>query len=290
MAGEQQGESGTPLSVNPSPEKRAPLQTEAPKTPLTEEEQQVTTPQPPDHAPQITRETAPTSGITTKVVDANGKPLTVYHGTGATFEKFEQGRARPMPESGYWQAEGLFGPGIYLTESKEIATSYAGKGVGTTVKGVNLDIRNPFVLDAPISVDLIRKLGTLEATPEGRSLLSFRGARTYKDVLKVAARESPTGEVDNDAVWSLLFSTFLYKDKVTAWLKANGYDGISHIGGAVTGGQRHRVWIAFDVSQIQDVSRIDVGSPPIPPKPPAPAESLLTRIKSFLPRKPHRSI
>jgi len=34
------------------------------------------------------------------------------------------------------------------------------------------------------------------------------------------------------------------------FLKQNKFDGITHIGGAITGGDRHRVWIAFDADQI----------------------------------------
>ncbi|MFA7670123.1 MAG: LPD38 domain-containing protein, partial [Burkholderiaceae bacterium] len=53
-----------------------------------------------------------------KVVDENGEPLVVYHGTKGDFAEFQLGRADRR--DGGW-----FGDGFYLTASQDLASSYA---------------------------------------------------------------------------------------------------------------------------------------------------------------------
>lgn len=76
-----------------------------------------------------------------KVVDANGKPLMVYHGTGASFGKFEASR----------------GNGHYFTDDKDAASAfaenadgdeYAEDEAGSNVVPVYLSINNPLILDS----------------------------------------------------------------------------------------------------------------------------------------------
>jgi hypothetical protein len=58
-----------------------------------------------------------------KIADKHGLPIRMYHGTTAEFESFDMGRADPGA---------LYGPGIYMTESPEVAagdTGYTTKGV-----------------------------------------------------------------------------------------------------------------------------------------------------------------
>ena len=57
------------------------------------------------------------------------------------------------------------------------------------------------------------------------------GTVTYKNIVSMAGSKSAANE----------------------WLAANGYDGITHEGGQVTGGKSHRVWIAFEPNQIKAV-------------------------------------
>ena len=67
-----------------------------------------------------------------KVVDAEGKPLVVYHGTGAKFDTFVKSDG------------GTFGDGIYLTSSKEAAQEYADTiGRDSTVMELYVSIKNP---------------------------------------------------------------------------------------------------------------------------------------------------
>jgi hypothetical protein len=92
-----------------------------------------------------------------KVVDAEGKPLRVYHGTDADFTSFRQAK------------EGTFGKGIYVTPNPETASGYAASSAGgdTRGKGGNVmplyaSLKNPIeVVDDGIHgpVEVLKKLG-----------------------------------------------------------------------------------------------------------------------------------
>ena len=84
-----------------------------------------------------------------KVVDENGKPLVVYHGTTADFSVFKKGSKRSD-----W-GDGRFGSGIYFTSDPAYAENYAhndatrlkpGQGFydGANLMPVYLKITNPF--------------------------------------------------------------------------------------------------------------------------------------------------
>jgi hypothetical protein len=77
-----------------------------------------------------------------KVVDKEGKPLTVYHGTDADFNTFKLAK------------EGSLGKGIYLTPKPEVASSYANESAnaekrttGQNVKPVYANLKNPLEVD-----------------------------------------------------------------------------------------------------------------------------------------------
>jgi hypothetical protein len=78
-----------------------------------------------------------------KVVDGKGKPLVVYHGTGADFDEFTSDKSR--------QRDGAFlGQGHYFTTHRDRAEAYAQNNVvaggGTpNVKSVYLSIENPYM-------------------------------------------------------------------------------------------------------------------------------------------------
>ncbi|HQU09896.1 MAG TPA: hypothetical protein PLV25_08055, partial [Opitutales bacterium] len=73
-----------------------------------------------------------------KVVDAQGKPLTVYHGTRHDFSAFNAKSRNPQ------------GRLHYFTEDPRVAAEYAEKGLGegNTVMPVHLSFQNPFILNA----------------------------------------------------------------------------------------------------------------------------------------------
>lgn len=79
-----------------------------------------------------------------KVVDGTGKPLTVYHGTGADFDEFSTSKAGGR-DSGY------FGKGFYFSDKPVSAEMYAGTGDWFTpnhkpnIKPVHLALKNPLI-------------------------------------------------------------------------------------------------------------------------------------------------
>ncbi|MFN7611468.1 MAG: GNAT family N-acetyltransferase, partial [bacterium] len=80
-----------------------------------------------------------------KVVDAEGKPLVVYHGTGADFAEFD-------PSSYARNFTGDYGVGFYFTQDAKKAGQYAdgaaGKGGAPNVMPVYLALKNPAIVSA----------------------------------------------------------------------------------------------------------------------------------------------
>lgn len=76
-----------------------------------------------------------------KVVDAEGKPLRVYHGTADDFREFS---AKSIGKTD----EGYAGEGFYFATDPEYASAYAGEQIGGNVKPVYLKIDNPYIKDA----------------------------------------------------------------------------------------------------------------------------------------------
>lgn len=77
-----------------------------------------------------------------KVVDADGKPLVVYHGTDQKFSEFKKSQDREP---------GDYGAGFYLTGDKALAQGYAEKRAGVAggpvVMPLYASIQNPFIVN-----------------------------------------------------------------------------------------------------------------------------------------------
>ena len=85
-----------------------------------------------------------------KVVDADGKPLVVYHGTAADFDSFDNGRTGANDR-------GLWGRGHYFSASVDNANSYAlRQGDGARVIPAFVSIKNPLILKT--GSDLVTRL------------------------------------------------------------------------------------------------------------------------------------
>lgn len=126
-----------------------------------------------------------------KVVDSDGKPIVVYHGTNAKFTEFN--------ESG----EAFYGSGIYFSGSKSAAKEFGSyKDDGKVrVMPVYLSLQRPYIFDAPAAF----------AEPSNVTLAKelFKG-RELRSVLKILESENwqnPTTE---------------FKDK----LEGMGHDGM----------------------------------------------------------------
>ena len=91
-----------------------------------------------------------------KVVDSNGKPLVVYHGTKSDFNEFDLNKTGSNNDSGMW------GKGFYFSPLKSFSKHYGGN-----IKKVYLNIQNPFIvtqgmqsLRKIVSKDLSEKLSS----------------------------------------------------------------------------------------------------------------------------------
>jgi hypothetical protein len=103
----------------------------------------------------------------------------------------------------------------------------------SVVTPVYLDIRKPFDLRT-YPVDVLPRL-------EGRIGRHDETLMALKDIRDTQSEDT------------LSFITRPFREG----LIAEGYDGISDIGGAITGGVRHKVWIAFGPEQIMSVFSVD---------------------------------
>ena len=171
-----------------------------------------------------------------KVVDAEGKPLTMYHGTSGS----EDGNAYTSFDT-YASNYGLMGMGGYFTDNPTVASSYTSKGKGTSpsVYPVHLSIERPIDMDA--------KANPAEWTKQ------FDGIAEHHE-----------GGTTNES-WYRAAESMLSDHDLPKWegaeimqdgLRSMGYDGITHIGGGrvVADGVRHRVYIAFEPEQIKSAT------------------------------------
>ncbi len=162
----------------------------------------------------------------TKVADVS--PKVVFHGTSAAFDKMESGKA---------SAYGLYGPGFYFTESPRTASGYAGKTVETNVnpnvRMARLAIKNPMDMDAPADPNFYALWQRISG--RGTSLHSPTNGSVFQAIRR---------ELDRPGA----------PQAVVKSVRDLGYDGMTHIGGKVSGGRPHRVWIAFDPQQILPAS------------------------------------
>lgn len=217
----------------------------------------------------------------TKVLNEKGEPQRVYHGTKAVFEEFD-------PK--FQDSDALYGRGFYFTESPKVASGYTttkdapfdAKQTAPNVKMAYLRIKKPFDLDkmhslAGLSEEtqaFLKSAGIKEKQLPGYEIYNlydtyssspYAAIKTAKGTVYVG-RSTSHAELANSFGISnseLALSTkgWSYGDEFMTelpqragtfrdFLKQNGFDGITHVGGRVTGGEPHKVWIALDADQI----------------------------------------
>lgn len=134
---------------------------------------------------------------TSKVVK-NGKPLVVYHGTHARFDKFDKS----------WEGQtddGFYGPGFYFTLDREEASEY-----GPHIIEAYLKIENPFYLrtysslGSAVELDLRDDLAKLKGMPK-----DLKTVRTLPKGYFVKRREDNNGS-DDIIVYGVYPSSELY--------------------------------------------------------------------------------
>ena len=155
-----------------------------------------------------------------KVVDANGEPLVVYHAT----KNFEGNEFKPSPK-----VNRVGNPdGYYFTYDIEDANKYAGETEGAQIIPAYLSIQNPF-------------------NYVGKFYPSKKMVNQYEKELR---QDNPNLKDDwinakldtfKDGYWpNISFPT----DAMTRVIKAGGYDGMKD----------GRDWVAFDSNQIKSAT------------------------------------
>ena len=169
-----------------------------------------------------------------KVLDAESKPLLMYHGTNKGGDEglafFDTYSAR----------HGLFGQGSYFTDNAEVASSYTkkGKGQNPAVYPVYLSIKNPIDMDAAADPNV-----WLKAFPDGQDYFPESGTNEqfYRGMEEFYIEEGYSADEAPGAMMETLMEM--------------GFDGITHIGGGrvAQDGVKHRVYIAFEPDQVKSV-------------------------------------
>lgn len=217
--------------------------------------------------------------VLTAVADEAGQPRTVYHGTTAVFENFDPTKLDSDDAL-------LFGRGFYFTESPQLGSEYAEsvrRGVSAYERGTpnvrlhRLSMRRPLDLDQRLSslgaaereslAEFFRRNADaiVEDARPGDSLsvreMTLTQSRdetvdALADIIRTADDEPIRELVDGTSLasWAdeadeapfALVPPELWKDA----FRSLGYDGYTHVGGHITSGEKHRVWIAWDVDQI----------------------------------------
>lgn len=174
-----------------------------------------------------------------KVVDENGNLKVMYHGTSSgghtIFDPWGKGRY------------GLFGTGIYFTDSKTVAESYTKKGKGTNpqVYESYLNITNPMDMDAQADPAQWKEAFPDAYFPEsGTNEDFYRAMEEYFEDEGYVRWEAE--EEAQDSIYGM------------------GYDGITHIGGGRVNpdGERHRVFIAFQSEQVKNTDNTNPTDDP----------------------------
>ena len=189
-----------------------------------------------------------------RVVDRQGNPLTVYHGTSmGGFTQFD-------PK--FVSDESLMGPGFYFTENSNVANTYSQKinphlGQGGSQSPMTyqlyLNIRKPF------DADHWQRMQAAHGTKSWwKRLEDAMSGHTMPDPLPPAFHPPLGHPIKSfDSIANAFGGGAKGKAKATQYLKDLGFDGITHTGGVNQGLKanvpQHRVWIAWHPTQIKSV-------------------------------------
>jgi hypothetical protein len=196
-----------------------------------------------------------------KVVDEQGKPLVVYHGTGADIEAFDPDRTG--------KGNDQLGSGFYFTSDEDTAKGYAGEKGNLTPS--YLSIQKPIVLGAEQGslsgvrltakqAEAIMLLAPNIFDAEKSPLVDWvdNGGKkfTKAHVARVATNYvDQLGSLEND----------FFRDNATAFREAvnkvTGYDGVSKV---FPSGERHFVaWFPEQIKSVNNRGTFDANDPRI---------------------------
>lgn len=199
-----------------------------------------------------------------KVVDTGGKPLVVYHGTGADVKEDFAFDTRKIGERGT-----SLGHGFYFTTDESTASGYKGRDGGTVVQAY-LSMKKPLDLDAPrLSVaqlkKVINKAIDIEIKENSSDLSDYRDSfiSNFTDTYSMS-RDKAVAEVaqqlfegNDKAVEQLSEMSNVLGNKTTipaAVRETLGYDGIKSEGYDNKGSEGGTIYVAWFPEQIKSVN------------------------------------
>ena len=157
-----------------------------------------------------------------KVVDENGEPMVVYHGSNNEFTKFDTARIGSSTGTSD-------GRGFYFTTDKDYANSFGKHG---NVLSVFLNIDNPLSLKEKTITkrqlfDIIKRIDEKEVAADGEHWFISNYANYYDVGIDGAIREAAESEYpysDNDVelVNSLISASGNFKDVVSSVYEVTG--------------------------------------------------------------------
>jgi hypothetical protein len=187
-----------------------------------------------------------------KVVDKQGKPLTMYHGTDAIFNVFDYTKIGTQGVSE--------GAGFYFTNSQDVA-----KGYGSPLE-VNLSIQKPLAYDAKpftrsVLQRLIKRVAEIESVETGMGIgdgfLSNYGDINYEgfnSVLRDATESMVNEEAALDQISSIINSGVSIETVNKAVTEVTGYDGVVSKGFSNEGSEDNTIYVAFFPEQVKSTS------------------------------------
>ncbi len=194
-----------------------------------------------------------------KVVDNQGKPLTMYHGTDAIFNVFDYTKIGTQGVSE--------GAGFYFTNSQDVA-----KGYGNPLE-VNLSIQKPLAYDAKpfgrsVLQRLIKRVAEIESQVTemgiGDGFLSNYGDINYEGfnaVLRDATESMVNEETALDQISSIINSGVDIETVNKAVFEVTGYDGVVSKGFSNEGSEDNLIYVAFFPEQVKSTSNTGAYDP-----------------------------
>jgi len=197
-----------------------------------------------------------------KVVDADGNPLVVYHGTGARFDVFDANKIGAING----RSEG---PGFYFTTNKTVAEMYSKRGDTGALLEVYLNITKPLRYDAPPFSE--KKLQALLVEIARQELAQDTELEDWRDgylanyvytpefkTLEAAAKEATKlfdgSETALDQMGGIIGGGVPADYLNAAVRKALGYDGYISQGFGNIGDAENTIYVAMDSTQIKSAT------------------------------------
>lgn len=236
----------------------------------------------------------------------NGK--TWYHGTGT--DKLTTDSLDPFVGN----HESLFGQGVYLTDSPDIAKGYAkSRGARTktpTIYQANVNVSRVLDLEKPVTADVVQALDKTVKPLDSQYQHHIGEPNYFTNMLNTWVKEGQTPEQiitnlrrevsDFSHEAEIPTSEFVENfQELAVNLKEAGYDAITHTGGLRTGKDPHRVLIMLDPkghkwsrdphpNQITRFDKYD-GSSPVASKEMPMTDFAQDRIRFVTPEQPKKS-